>query len=39
MLLVAPNTSLEPISFDSSSDGRHFAYTIRARAMTTFTWR
>jgi glucosylceramidase len=38
-VLVAYNNSRAPISFDVASDGRHFTYTIPARAMTTFTWR
>ena len=38
-VLVAYNNSRAPISFDVESDGRHFTYTIPARAMTTFTWR
>ncbi|HET7048419.1 MAG TPA: glycoside hydrolase family 30 beta sandwich domain-containing protein, partial [Solirubrobacteraceae bacterium] len=38
-VLVAYNNSPAPISFDVSSDGRNFTYTIPARAMTTFTWR
>jgi glucosylceramidase len=38
-VLVAYNNSRAPISFDAESDGRHFTYTIPARAMTTFTWR
>jgi glucosylceramidase len=38
-VLVAHNNSRAPISFDASSHGRHFTYTIPARAMTTFTWR
>ena len=38
-VLVAFNNSRAPISFDVESDGRHFTYTIPARAMTTFTWR
>jgi glucosylceramidase len=38
-VLIAYNNSRAPISFDVSSAGRHFTYTIPARAMTTFTWR
>jgi glucosylceramidase len=38
-VLVAFNNSRTPISFDVESDGRHFTYTLPARAMTTFTWR
>ena len=38
-VLVAYNNSRAPISFDVESDGRHFTYTIPARAMTTFSWR
>jgi glucosylceramidase len=38
-VLVVYNNSRAPISFDVSSDGRNFTYTIPARAMTTFTWR
>ena len=38
-VLVAYNNSRAPTSFDVGSDGRHFTYTIPARAMTTFTWR
>jgi glucosylceramidase len=38
-VLVAYNNSRAPISFDVGSDGRHFTYTIPARAMTTFSWR
>ena len=37
--MVAYNNSGAPISFDVASDGRHFTYTIPARAMTTFSWR
>lgn len=38
-VLVAYNNSGAPISFDVSSHGRHFTYTMPPRAMTTFTWR
>jgi len=37
-VLVAYNNSTAPISFAVQSAGRYFAYTIPARAMTTFTW-
>ena len=38
-VLVAYNNSTAPISFGVESDGRYFAYTIPAQAMTTFVWR
>ncbi|PZS10754.1 MAG: glucosylceramidase [Solirubrobacterales bacterium] len=37
-VLVAYNNSAAPASFDVETDGRYFAYTAPANAMTTFVW-